>query len=72
MNKYTKKSDFVETAEHILDHSDLLIKSDCVIVDEVLYERLGPSEYRFFFAVDDYDYLENEDKIKELDLIFGQ
>ena len=67
MNKYTSKSQFLEDAQFILDNSDLLIKSDCMIVDDVLYERLEESEYRFFFSCDDYDYLEDEEMIKRLD-----
>ena len=57
------------TAEEILNTSDLLIKSDCVIMDGVLYERMRDGEldkffksdctiYRYFLAADDYDYLD--------------
>ena len=52
------------TAEEILNKSDLLIKSDCVIIDGVLYEyckadNLFPQAcYRYYLDVDDYDYLE--------------
>lgn len=73
MNKYTNKADFVEKAEDILDTSDLLIKSDCKIVDDVLYEKIDESEhkYRFFFSSDDYDYLEDEEMIARLDKLFA-
>ena len=72
MNKYTDKSNFIETAEHILNNSDLLIQSDCKIVDNILYERCDELEhkYRFFFSTDDYDYLEDEEMIKRLDDLF--
>ena len=57
------------SAEFILNNSDLLIKSDCVIIDGVLYERCADTKldeffgsncdiYRYFIDVDDYDYLD--------------
>jgi hypothetical protein len=57
------------TAEEILNTSSLLIKSDCVIIDGVLYERCEDpgldyffgapcTTYRYFLDVDDYDYLD--------------
>ena len=67
------------SAEFILNNSDLLIKSDCVIIDGVLYEhckadKLFPQEcYRYFLDVDHYDYLdpdfrpEDAQKIERLD-----
>jgi hypothetical protein len=70
MNTFTKTEMFTEDALFILDNSDLLIKSDCVILDNVLYERLSQSEYRFFFNTDDYDYLVNEQVIARLDTMF--
>lgn len=58
----TKMQD--ESAEYILEHCDLLVKSDCVILDGVLYEYcrpdadLYPTEaVRYFFNTDDYDYV---------------
>jgi hypothetical protein len=63
MNIFTDKNEFTESAQHILDNSDLLIKADCVIIDDVLYERCENNEYRFFFSTDDYDYLENRDDL---------
>ncbi len=68
MNKHTKREQFTENAQYILKHCDLLIKKDCIIVDDVLYERLGrlkgePPVIRFFFNCDDYDYLEDETMI---------
>ena len=78
MNTFTDKSEFTETAQHILDNSDLLIKSDCMIVDDVLYEQLGHMEdgseepgYRFFFNTDDYDYLEDATMIARLDSLYA-
>jgi hypothetical protein len=70
MNKYTDKSHFTESAEHILENSELLIQADCIILDDVLYERLAKGKYRFFFSTDDYDYLEDEEMISVLDKIF--
>jgi len=72
MNKYTKRSQFIEKAEDILNTSDLLIKSDCKIVDDVLYEKIDEEhKYRFFFSSDDYDYLEDEEMIARLDKLFA-
>ena len=72
MNTYTNRSDFTESAQHILDHSDLLIKSDCCIIDDVLYERCladdklySETQYRFFFNSDDYDYVENNKELTD-------
>jgi len=70
MNVFTKQEQFIESAQFILDNSKLLIKSDCKIVNDVLYEKLGKSEYRFFFSVDDYDYLENQAMIDKLNILF--
>lgn len=39
-----------QTAEYILKHSDLLIKSNCKIVDGVLYERLQDGHLDAFFT----------------------
>lgn len=79
MNTFTNKADFIEDAQFILDNSELLIKSDCRIVDGVLYERLGlsnignePTGYRFFFSCDDYDYLENDEMVAKLDVLFNE
>ena len=56
-----------QTAEYILEHSELLIKSDCVIIDDVLYEhctvdnQLYSTEcFRFFISEDDYDYVTDQ------------
>ena len=70
MNSYTKPSSFVESADYILNNSSLLIKKDCISYDGVLYERIGKSQYRFFFSEDDYDYLENTTLIATLDKVF--
>ena len=69
MNTFTKKIEFVQDAQFILDNSTLLIKEDCVIHNNVLYERLGTHEhsYRFFFQCEDYDYLvDNPELVAEL------
>ena len=80
MNKFTKATQFEQTAKHILKKSDLLIPKNCLIIGDVLYERLHKcraGKYRFFFSVDDYDYVVGKshikaDKtyIKALDIIF--
>lgn len=70
MNKYTNLSNFIESASYILENSELLIKENCVILDDILYERLNNNHYRFFFSVDDYDYLENEQYILRLNSMF--
>lgn len=73
MNSFTKKSMFKTDARTILEQSEILIKSDCVIYNDVLYERIHEHpthNYRFFFDVDDYDYLENDELEKELDELF--
>lgn len=80
MNSYTDSTQFIETAQHILDNSNLLIKAECMIVDNVLYERLeqhtdedmSSLKYRFFFSTDDYDYLEDQSFIDKLDLLFAE
>ena len=65
------------TAQYILDHSDLLIKEDCVIIDDVLYEYCRKDDvlydeecYRYFIDTDDYDYVEDKAVIAKLDVIF--
>ena len=65
MNHYTKKEQFMESADYILNNSDLLIKGDCVIHNDVLYEKLEDDTFRFFFSIDDYDYLEYQELTKE-------
>ena len=79
MNKFTQQKQFEQSAKHILKHSDLLIPGNCLIVGGVLYERLYKfkHKYRFFFSVDDYDYVVDKsftktDKTytKALDIIF--
>ena len=77
MNSYTDKSQFLEDAQFILDTSDLLIKENCLIVDDVLYERLEDDDnrnsnenYRFFFECGDYDYLDDQDMIDRLNQMF--
>ena len=74
MNVYTNKNSFIMTAQEILDTSDLLTQEECMIVDDVLYERLSDCEhkYRFFFSDDDYDYLENQEMIDRLDKLFEE
>ena len=77
MNSFTDKSLFTEDPQYILDNSDLLIKSDCKIFADVLYEKLDENEelpverYRFFFNCDDYDYVVDEDMIKTLDVLYS-
>jgi hypothetical protein len=73
MNTYTKRSMFTESAQHILANCILLEDYNCVILNDVLYERLDnyiDHKYRFFFNTDDYDYLENNAVIAQLDAIF--
>lgn len=73
MNSFTNKLQFTESAQYILDNSDLLIKSDCKIINDVLYEKLDDSDeekYRFFFCCDDYDYVVDQDMIEVLDMFF--
>lgn len=76
MNRFTKKKQFLHTANYILNNSDLLVKEDCMIVDGVLYERLTDSpakneeNYRFYFSTDDYDYLQSKKMVKILDKLF--
>jgi hypothetical protein len=79
MNKFTKKSQFLEDAQFILDNCSLLIPEDCKIINGVLYERLGhstmgnePHGYRFFFSTDDYDYVEDCDMLDMLDEAFSK
>jgi len=71
MNTFTKKSQFTESAEFIRDNSELLVKDNCVIHSDVLYEKLEGS-YRFFFNCDDYDYLvDNQELVRELNNRFN-
>ncbi len=65
-----------ESAEYILNNSDLLIRTDCKIVNNILYERLryGPDgseehDYRSFISCDDYDYVEDPETIAMLDAL---
>ena len=82
MNSFTNKKDFTEDALYILRNSELLVEESCIICNDVLYEQLvnidhlpealreeasKGTNYRFFFSVDDYDYLENESLAKKLD-----
>lgn len=71
----------LEDAQFILDNSELLIKSDCKIVDGVLYEKLDSDtalymklefkhNYRFFFNCDDYDYVVDSELEARLDSLF--
>ena len=78
MNKYTNKADFTESADSILDNCDLLIRTDCLVVDDIVYERLvytndpdSLHRYRFFFNSDDYDYVEDAECIAKLDRLFA-
>jgi hypothetical protein len=70
-----------QTAEYILEHSDLLIKSNCKIVDDVLYERLSDAHldeffrhncdiFRFFISTDHYDYVEDDAAVARLHQLF--
>jgi hypothetical protein len=70
MNKYTKRSHILKSAENILLNSDLLKQGDCMIVDRVLYEKLGKRKWRFFFDTDDYDYLEDKKTITKLEKLY--
>jgi hypothetical protein len=72
-----KDNDF-EDAQFILDNSDLLIKSDCKIVDDVLYENCKQDDklyceqcYRYFITTDDYDYIEDAETIAKLNELFA-
>lgn len=69
MNSYTKKDMFTENSLYILDNCDLLIRDNCIIFNDVLYEKLD-NEYRFFFNCHDYDYLENKEVIEQLNSLF--
>lgn len=71
MNYFTNLSDFRENAQYILDNSTIIDKDKCVILDGVLYETFEPDDdsdciYRFFFATDDYDYIENVPENKDI------
>ena len=50
--------------------SELLIRENCIVIDGVVYERLFHEEHkwRFFLSYDDYDYVENPEEIKRLDM----
>ena len=65
------------TAQFILDNSELLIKSDCIIVDDVVYEycRADNNLYheetiRYFIDEDDYDYIEDKEQYEKLRAMF--
>ena len=72
MNLYTKRERITESADLILAHSDLLIKADCIVIDNIVYERCTENinEYRFYFSADSYDYVDDVDMIAALDTIF--
>jgi len=72
MNRYTKMSMFRCESGKILNESELLIRENCIVYNDIVYERLSESthKYRFFFDVDDYDYLENEELEKVLNELF--
>lgn len=77
MNKYTNKSHFTQKPDDILAACDLLTKENCVIVNNILYEKLDETnpakhKYRFFFSCDDYDYLEDLEFQEHLDSVFSQ
>ena len=59
MNSFTKPSHFLQSADYILQHSDLLHRPSTVVHDGVVYEYCGHPDnvWRFFFSEDDYDYL---------------
>jgi hypothetical protein len=73
MNTFTNLNDFIDDAQFILNNSKLLIKNKCVIHNDVLYEKLDDHHhtYRFFFSIDDYDYLENQQVIDELNTSYN-
>lgn len=65
-----KKSESDESAQYILDNCDLLIREDCLIVDNVLYEKINEEDYKYrvFFNTQDYDYVKSnviERKLKK-------
>lgn len=89
MNTYTNRAQFDMSADMIMSHCELLIKENCIVIDDVVYEKLEQHtddqhldnddvdsgevkslQYRFFFSTDDYDYVEDEDMIRALDVIF--
>lgn len=74
MNHFTALDQFKKSPDFILKNSDLLDPKDCKIVNNVLYERadMKPSGYiyRFYFDVDDYDYVVSPGVKEELDLLF--
>lgn len=76
MNFYTNFEHFIENPQHILDNSELLIPYDCVILDNVLYEKIDNPyyRYRFFYSTDSWDFIddlpENKQILARLDSIF--
>ena len=52
---------------------DLLLFDNCIVVDNVLYEKIGSIDhkYRFFYSTDDYDYVEDPQMIARLDDVFA-
>ena len=57
------------SADEILRDSDLLIKEDCKVYEDLVFEKINQEDhkYRVFIDVDDYDYVEDEELIKKLD-----
>lgn len=74
MNAYTHPNMFKEDAIDIYNKSSIVDKEFCCIYDGVLYEMIGEPDhkYRFFFSVDNYDYLENDRLEDILDHIFNR
>jgi len=69
----------LQSPEEILEESELLLPSDCIVYKGVVFERLGfglydkelefEHKYRYFVSSDDYDYLEDielEEILEEL------
>jgi hypothetical protein len=57
-------------AEYILKHSKLPVKANCLIIDNILYERINSRKFRYFIDVDHYDYFEAPNLIFQLERIF--
>lgn len=73
----TKKERVAINAQYILDNCELLIKSDCIVVDDIVYEycRVDNNLYdeeaiRYFVNEDEYDYIEDEEIYAKLRAMF--
>lgn len=74
MNSFTKSSQFLESAGHIMAYSDLIDMANTVVHDGVVYEYCGHPDnvWRFYFSEDDYDYLvDNAELLALLNSILG-